>query len=67
MYGTFKRRVGYKQRLSLFYASHRFHIRELLSECERALKSFVNSDTYPLLADLARRFGCQELEQVGGV
>ena len=64
VYGSFKPGIAYEQRLSLFHASHKLHIHELLSECERALKSSVNSETYPLLADLAQKFNCQELEQV---
>ena len=62
---TFKQGIAYEQRLALFHASHKFHIRELQSECERELKSSISLQTYPLLADLARKFNCQELEQVG--
>lgn len=65
LYGTFKHSIAYEQRLALFHASHRFHICELQSKCERALKSSISSQTYPLLTDLARNFNCQELEQVG--
>lgn len=65
VYGGFKPRIAYEQRLSLFHASHKFHIHELLSECKRALRSSVNSETYPLLADLAQKFKCHELEHVG--
>ena len=66
LYGNYKQSVGWEQRLTLFHASHRFHIHELQSECERALKSSVNTATYPLLAELARAYNCQELEQVLG-
>ena len=64
VYGNFKLSIAYEQRLSLFHASHKFHICELQSECERALKSSISSQTYPLLADLARNFYCHELQQV---
>lgn len=64
-YGKYKRRLGYQQRLSMIRASHRLEVHDLLLECEKALKNSVNSETHPLLADLAREFNCQELEQVG--
>lgn len=64
-YGNYKGRLGYKQRLSLFHASHRLQVHDLMFECKRALKSSVNSETYPLLTDLAQELNCQELEQVG--
>lgn len=65
VYGNFKPSLAYKQRMLLFHASHRFHVRELQLECERALKNSLSLQTYPELADLARKFNCQELEQVG--
>lgn len=64
-YGNFKQRIGYTQRLFLLRASHRLQVHDLLVECERALKNSVNSETHPVLADLAREFNSQELEQVG--
>ena len=52
------------QAIALLEASHMYDMAELHGQCERVLSSCVASDTYHLLANVALRLHCQQLEQV---
>lgn len=65
IYGSVKASLTLSQAVALFQLAHKFDILELQLQCEQTLKASVAMETYHQLQDLADRFDCTALMQVG--
>ena len=64
IYGGFEERLSLPQAVALFHAAYKFDMPQLQQQCQAALKSQVNMDTYPELMYLADGYYASVLEEV---
>ncbi len=64
LYGGFTASLTFSQAKALFQASHKYEIKELQEQCERALQALISVEVFDQMVEVATQCNCAVLIEV---